>query len=129
VPVYFAEGRPDANALPFLVERYLQVLQVPHKKLAQFERSAHNLCFEKADQLNRFMVTVLAINGIRQGMFIESQNTSNPVLLVVHSGPGMPDHFLPERYPTDLDELFTVASWEQRGTGLSYGAQTFHPRP
>jgi hypothetical protein len=62
------------------------------------------------------------INGIEQGMFIESQNDANPVLLVVHGGPGMPDHFLTKRYPTGLEELFTVVWWEQRGTGLSYRA-------
>jgi pimeloyl-ACP methyl ester carboxylesterase len=60
------------------------------------------------------------INGIEQGMFIESQNDANPVLLMVHGGPGMPDHFLTKRYPTGLEELFTVVWWEQRGTGLSY---------
>jgi pimeloyl-ACP methyl ester carboxylesterase len=60
------------------------------------------------------------INGIEQGMFIESQNNANPVLLMVHGGPGMPDHFLTDRYPTGLEELFTVVWWEQRGTGLSY---------
>jgi pimeloyl-ACP methyl ester carboxylesterase len=62
----------------------------------------------------------VGINGIEQGMFIESQNDANPVLLMVHGGPGMPDHFLTDRYPTGLEELFTVVWWEQRGTGLSY---------
>lgn len=60
------------------------------------------------------------VNGIEQGMFIESENDANPVLLVIHGGPGMPDHFLTNRYPTGLEELFTVVWWEQRGTGLSY---------
>jgi dipeptidyl aminopeptidase/acylaminoacyl peptidase len=64
----------------------------------------------------------VTINGVPQGMFIESQNRSNPVLLVVHGGPGVPDHFLTERYPTGLEKLFTVVWWEQRGTGLSYTA-------
>ena len=64
--------------------------------------------------------TWVDINGIEQGMFIESRNDANPVLLVVHGGPGMPDHFLTNRYPTGLEELFTVVWWEQRGTGLSY---------
>lgn len=64
----------------------------------------------------------VTINSIPQGMFIESRDRSSPVLLVVHGGPGMPDHFLTERYPTGLDELFTVVWWEQRGTGLSYSA-------
>ena len=51
---------------------------------------------------------------------LSSQNDQNPVLLLVHGGPGMPDHFLTKRYPTGLEELFTVVWWEQRGIGLSY---------
>jgi hypothetical protein len=47
--------------------------------------------------------TWIEINRIEQGMFIESQNDANPVLLMVHGGPGMPDHFLTQRYPTGLE--------------------------
>ena len=67
------------------------------------------------------------INGVQQGMFIESENDANPVLLVVHGGPGMPDHFLTEHYPTGLEELFTVVWWEQRVPG-SPTVPTYHPR-
>ncbi len=60
------------------------------------------------------------INGVKQGMFIKSADASNPVLLFVHGGPGMPEYFLAEKYPTGLESLFTVCYWEQRGAGLSY---------
>lgn len=60
------------------------------------------------------------INGVDQGMFIKGRNISNPVLLYLHGG--MPDYFLTQRYPTRLDEDFTVVWWEQRGSGLSYDA-------
>lgn len=60
------------------------------------------------------------INGVDQGMFIEATNPENPVLLVLHGGPGMPEHWLTERYPTGLERHFTVVWWEQRGAGLSY---------
>jgi pimeloyl-ACP methyl ester carboxylesterase len=60
------------------------------------------------------------INGVEQGMFIRGKDVHNPVLLLVHGGPGMPDYFLREDHPTRLDEHFTVAWWDQRGTGLSY---------
>jgi pimeloyl-ACP methyl ester carboxylesterase len=58
------------------------------------------------------------INGVRQGMFIKSKDISHPVLLYLHGG--MPDYFLSEKYPTGLEEDFTVVWWEQRGAGLSY---------
>ncbi len=60
------------------------------------------------------------INGVKQGMFIKGRSTRNPVLLYLHGG--MPDYFLTQRYPTGLDEEFTVVWWEQRGSGLSYNA-------
>jgi pimeloyl-ACP methyl ester carboxylesterase len=34
----------------------------------------------------------------------------------------MPDYFLTEKYPTGLEDYFTVVWWEQRGSGLSYSA-------
>ena len=58
------------------------------------------------------------INGVRQGMFIKSRNAANPVLLYLHGG--MPDYFLTEKYPTGLENYFTMVWWEQRGSGLSY---------
>lgn len=60
------------------------------------------------------------VNGVRQGMFIKSKDATNPVLLYLHGG--MPDYFLTERYPTGLEDDFTVVWWEQRGSGISYSA-------
>jgi pimeloyl-ACP methyl ester carboxylesterase len=62
------------------------------------------------------------INGMEQGMFIMGRNINNPVLLFVHGGPGMPEYWLTQTYPTGLEERFTVVWWEQRGAGLSYSA-------
>lgn len=62
----------------------------------------------------------IQINGVEQGMFIKSRNIQNPVLLFVHGGPGMPEYWLTQRYPTGLEDHFTVVWWEQRGAGLSY---------
>jgi pimeloyl-ACP methyl ester carboxylesterase len=58
------------------------------------------------------------INGVRQGMFIQSKDATHPVLLFLHGG--MPEYFLTERYPTGLENDFTAVWWEQRGAGLSY---------
>jgi len=58
------------------------------------------------------------INGTKQGMFIKGKRRNAPVLLYLHGG--MPDYFLTDKYPTGLDELFTVVWWEQRGSGISY---------
>ncbi|MEN6389046.1 MAG: alpha/beta hydrolase [Syntrophomonas sp.] len=62
------------------------------------------------------------VNGVEQGMFIKSKNQANPVLLFIHGGPGMPEYFLTQNYPTGLEDYFTVCYWEQRGAGLSYSS-------
>jgi pimeloyl-ACP methyl ester carboxylesterase len=62
----------------------------------------------------------VTINGVQQGMFIKSRDARNPVLLFLHGGPGMPEYFLTQRYPTGLEDYFTVVWWDRRGAGLSY---------
>ena len=62
----------------------------------------------------------IEINGARQGMFLQSENTENPVLLFLHGGAGSPEIAFTQKYPTGLEKLFTVCWWEQRGSGISY---------
>ncbi len=59
------------------------------------------------------------IGGIEQWISIRGQNRENPVILVLHGGPGAPTsplarHFLP------WERDFTVVQWDQRGGGKSY---------
>lgn len=65
--------------------------------------------------------TFVNIGGIRQGMFIKGKNRDNPVLLYLHGG--ILDYFLTRKYPTGLEDYFTVVWWEQRGSGLSYSTK------
>jgi pimeloyl-ACP methyl ester carboxylesterase len=60
------------------------------------------------------------INGAKQGMFIKSKNVKHPVLLFLHGG--LPVYYLTNKYPTGLENHFTVVWWEQRGSGISYSA-------
>ena len=62
----------------------------------------------------------VTINGVEQGMFIKGKDLRNPVPLYLHGG--MPDYFLTQKYPTGLEDYFTVVWWEQRGSGMSYRA-------
>jgi pimeloyl-ACP methyl ester carboxylesterase len=64
--------------------------------------------------------TWVKINGVELGMYIQSRDPNHPVLLFMHGGPGMPEYFLTEQYPTGLENDFTMVWWDQRGAGLSY---------
>ena len=63
----------------------------------------------------------VALGGIEQSILIRTQDVSNPVLLILHGGPGatlMP--FVEQIQPAALEENFTVVHWDQRGAGKSY---------
>ena len=64
----------------------------------------------------------IEIGGIRQGFFIRSENTENPVLLFLHGGPGSPELSYSASYELSerLEKYFTVCYWEQRGAGMSF---------
>lgn len=64
--------------------------------------------------------TKINVNGIEQGMIIRGKNKDNPVILFLHGGPGVPEYFLQEKYPCNLEDYFTLCWWEERGSGISY---------
>jgi proline iminopeptidase len=60
------------------------------------------------------------IGGIEQWVSIRGRDTRNPILLVIHGGPGyvlMPMSWWVSR---DWEEYFTVVQWDQRGAGKTY---------
>ena len=64
---------------------------------------------------------IAEINGAKNGLFINGKDLSNPVLLLVSSGPGTDDYFLTERFSDmHIDDIFTVVYWDYRGMGIAY---------
>ena len=64
---------------------------------------------------------VMDVNGAPNGFFINSVDTSNPVLLFVSSGPGTDDYMLTDKYKDmRLEEDFTVVYWDYRDMGIAY---------
>jgi len=59
------------------------------------------------------------VNGTKQWLLIRTNDTSKPVLLYLHGGPGQ--SLIPFAYVAtkDLVNHFIVVYWDQRGTGLS----------
>jgi hypothetical protein len=51
---------------------------------------------------------------------IKSENTTQPILLYLHGGPGDACVPLLAKYNKALEKTFTVINLEQRGAGLSY---------
>lgn len=60
------------------------------------------------------------LGGLLQTIHIWGTRPENPVLLILHGGPGVPNrHSIAKRH-LDLTDDFTLAAWDQRGTGGSY---------
>ncbi|MHB8527289.1 MAG: alpha/beta fold hydrolase [Candidatus Acidiferrales bacterium] len=60
------------------------------------------------------------IGGIDQWISVTGADRSNPVILVVHGGPGEAQWPQAAHYKP-WEKEFTVAQWDQRGAGRTYG--------
>jgi pimeloyl-ACP methyl ester carboxylesterase len=64
----------------------------------------------------------VTLGGVEQWVLIRGQDTSNPVLVFLHGGPGSPAIGYARFSFKPLEQHFTVVSWDQRGCGKSYNA-------
>lgn len=62
----------------------------------------------------------LRIGGIDQWLMIRGESVANPVLVLLHGGPGSPETSLFRYFNSSLEKSFTLVYWEQRGAGRSY---------
>jgi pimeloyl-ACP methyl ester carboxylesterase len=62
------------------------------------------------------------IGGIRQWITMEGQDCRNPVVLMVHGGPGNPNTPFAHTVYGPWTHDFTVVQWDQRSSGKTWGA-------
>lgn len=62
-----------------------------------------------------------SIGGIDQWITIRGQRRDNPVVLIVHGGPGFALSPLPRSTFFDWTRAFTLVQWDQRGAGKTFG--------
>ena len=63
--------------------------------------------------------TCVEIGGIPQCLQIETESPRNPVLLLVHGGPGASTRFASDAWQ-GWKRHFTLVHWDQRGAGRTY---------
>jgi pimeloyl-ACP methyl ester carboxylesterase len=68
----------------------------------------------------------VTLGGIEQWITIRGANRANPVLLIVHGGPGDPQSSLRSTYEVN-EKDFTIIQWDQRGAGRTYGQNPNSP--
>lgn len=64
----------------------------------------------------------IEVGGIKQWLTIDGSNCANPVVLYVHGGPGNPLTPYGDQLFGAWRERYTVVLWDQRGSGMTYGA-------
>jgi len=62
------------------------------------------------------------LGGLEQEVLIRGARMDNPLLLILHGGPGFAEMPLFTTYNGELEQHFLVAHWDQRGAGRSYAA-------
>lgn len=70
--------------------------------------------------------TKVELNGLPQSIHIWGTSEENPILLILHGGPGGANmHTVRKHYTDDFLNDFTVVAWDQRGTAGSYEGCNF----
>lgn len=66
----------------------------------------------------------ITLGGLKQWIFIRGEDKNNPILLVLHGGPGATVGCMPSsrQLAVKLVKHFTVVHWDQRGAGKSYNS-------
>jgi pimeloyl-ACP methyl ester carboxylesterase len=68
----------------------------------------------------------VTLGGVEQWVTIRGANRANPVLLVVHGGPGDAQSSLRTTYAV-YEKDFTIVQWDQRGAGKTYARNPDSP--
>src|SRR5579864_528927 len=62
----------------------------------------------------------IRIGGVDQYILIRGNDSSLPILLFLHGGPGMPAMYLAHSFQHELEKDFVVVQWDRRAAGKSY---------
>lgn len=60
------------------------------------------------------------IGGVDQWLHVRGRDRKNPILLVIHGGPGVPMLGQMDAVQRPWEDYFTVVQWDQRQAGKSY---------
>ena len=69
------------------------------------------------------------LGGAEQYVQIRGQDGENPVVLVLHGGPGSPMSDWSWRWQRELEGRYTIVHWDQRGCGNTYFRSRTGERP
>ena len=65
-------------------------------------------------------IAYIGLGGLDQWVMIRGESVANPLLILLHGGPGFPEARLFRHFNSPLEKNFTVVYWDQRGTNRSF---------
>ena len=65
-------------------------------------------------------ISYLRLGGFDQWVMIRGEDIANPILILLHGGPGFPEMRLFRTFNAALEQYYTVVYWMQRGTSKSF---------
>jgi pimeloyl-ACP methyl ester carboxylesterase len=65
---------------------------------------------------------LIDIGGIKQWVSVRGRHKQNPILLLLHGGPGFTISPVSYYWMRDWEEYFTVVQWDQRAAGKTFAA-------
>lgn len=66
------------------------------------------------------IIDTVTLGGLKQYLIIRGADSTKPVMLFVHGGPGGPEGVMMKAMNPDIEQDFVMVYWEQRGSGKSY---------
>ena len=66
------------------------------------------------------VIEKITLGGLDQYLIIRGADSTKPVILFLHGGPGSPEAAFMKHFNTDIEKDFVMVYWEQRGAGKSF---------
>jgi len=72
------------------------------------------------------VIEKVTLGGQEQYIIIRGADTSKPIMLFLHGGPGSPEVAFIKHYNHEIENDYMMVYWEQRGAGKSYSKNIPH---
>ena len=62
----------------------------------------------------------IILGSVEQWILVRGVDEQKPIILFLHGGPGLPMMPFHQHFQKDIESMYLVVHWDQRGTGKSY---------